>query len=90
MPELNEVPLGYMRSPNGALIELFSRGAQYFTRVYEPLAGRDAEGQPKSDADVDLTEQQADEYRRIMTSCGGVTTSQRIRPHLVAEKEHTT
>lgn len=89
VPELSETPLGYMRAPSGNLIELFRRGTRCFSRTYEPLAGRDPDGQPKTDGDVDLTQQQAEEYRRIMASCGGVVTRERMRPHIVAEEERT-
>lgn len=89
MPELSETPIGYMRTPNGNVIELFRRGAQCFTRTYQPLAGRSESGQPSSDTDIGLTDQQADEYRRIMLSCGGVVSMTRERPRLVAEKEQS-
>jgi hypothetical protein len=86
-----------------ALLQL-QESARLITRLYRPVdtlaatdfVGKTHEGfahmtrlyQYVDDSEIILTEQQADEYRRIMASCGGVVTSQRIRPRLVAEKEH--
>lgn len=86
MSELSETALGYMQTPNGNVVGLFREGDRFFTRSYAPIAPA---GAGPDDDQIDLTQQQADEYLRIMASCGGVVTNQRMRPRLVAQEDRS-